>query len=174
MSSCIFLFVLQLCIIVTIVSANEGHTAPKVIKVSTRHEPIAGLHVIEEHGIVFGEATISCVSDLIACRVHARSNAINKLLEAAATVGANYVLGTQLVFERMSENEVLVTAYGTACTVSNLNKRFAIRQEADALGSPHQCAQLDGGTQMQQLGEDTCFATSTKCLTDANDGLLDL
>ncbi len=94
---------------------------------------IEGRHIMEYKGIVFGEVVsgVDFVKDLAASfsnffggrsgsyedeLIQARENAIREMQQRAASIGANAVVGVDIDYEVLGQNNgmLMVTASGTA------------------------------------------------------------
>ncbi len=94
---------------------------------------IEGKHIMEYKGIVFGEVVsgVDFVKDLAASfsnffggrsgsyedeLIQARENAIREMQQRAASIGANAVVGVDIDYEVLGQNNgmLMVTASGTA------------------------------------------------------------
>ena len=102
--------------------------------ITTTHS-IEGRKVSEYHGIVVGEAIMGAnvvrdvfaqITDIVGGRSgayesklqDARDTALRELEERAAQLGANAVIGVDLDYEVVGQSMLMVSASGTAVTIS--------------------------------------------------------
>ncbi|GLQ05029.1 heavy metal-binding domain-containing protein [Sneathiella chinensis] len=102
--------------------------------ITTTTGSVEGKRIVAYHGIVGGEAVMGAnfvrdffarVTDIVGGRSgayqkelrKARAIALEELMEEAAEIGANAVVGVNLDTEIMGESMLMVVASGTAVTV---------------------------------------------------------